>query len=831
MEKKPKQFHFIEPPSKDGFSPLYLATKLAGLGYWVWDVKNRCLVEVSEEYARILGVSVDEVLELFGNEASDLLFVHEDDRERYQKDTEGQQFSIEYRILRSDGEVRHVREISDIYFDDRGDALFTHGSLQDISESKNNEIALLESEEKFQVLANNIPAVIYQCKNDERFSTLYVNDAIETLCGYTPHDFLSGTICTTELTPPGSVDRLNVDAALAAREPFLLNYPLRNKNGRYRWVEEHGVGVFHGDELVYIEGVIFDITERREVEEALSESEARFRDFAKAASDWYWEMDEDLRFTHFSERAYEINGLRPEDVIGKTRVELVDVQYHDLQSKQWLAHLAVLKNQQAFRDFEYSLNIHQDNPIRVRISGIPVFDSDGIFKGYRGTGSDITESFRLSQQLSYQARHDSLTGLVNRHEFDAQLQRLVQSIQVNDESCHALCYLDLDRFKVINDTYGHLAGDELLGQLAESMKLTVRKNDTLARIGGDEFAVLMEHCSLEQAQRIANELRHCVEDFRFEWERKILRVAVSIGLMPINSVVLDSSDILNCADAACYTAKKQGRNRIHVYRDDDTDIAQHHSELRWVDRINQALENDNFVLFAQSVSPVGEGLDELMHFEILLRMHEDNDELISAGAFLPAAERYNLSIKIDQWVTRSVFEYLVRHPELAKKTGTCAINLSGASLADRVFFDYILEELRNVPHLSGKLCFEVTETAAITNLSAAIIFIKTLKGLGCRFSLDDFGSGLSSFAYLKNLPVDYLKIDGSFVRDIAIDPIDRAMVKSISEIGQVMGKKTIAEFVENENILDVLKAIRIDYAQGYYIGKPLALDNFFNQNN
>ncbi len=830
MEKSLKPFHCIEPALKGCSSPLHLAAKLAGLGYWIWDVKNRRLVEVSEEYAGTLGISVDEVFELFGNHASDLLLVHEDDRERYQKDTEGPQFSIEYRILRPDGEVRHVREISDVYLDDCGDALFTCGSLQDISESKNTEIALLESEEKFQVLANNIPAVIYQCRNDERFSTLYVNDAIETLCGYARQDFLSGKICTTELTHFDFVNRLNVDAALAAREPFLLNYPLRHKNGGYRWVEEHGVGVFHGDKLVYIEGVMFDITERRQVEEALSESEARFRDFAKAASDWYWEMDADLRFTHFSERAYEINGLRPADVIGKTRTELVDTRYHDPQSQQWQAHLAVLKNQQAFRDFEYSLNIHQDNPIRVRISGIPVFDSDGIFKGYRGTGSDITESFRLSQQLSYQARHDSLTGLANRHEFDVQLQRLVQSIQVNDESCHALCYLDLDRFKVINDTYGHLAGDELLRQLSESMKLTVRKNDTLARIGGDEFAVLMQHCTLQQAQRIANELRHCVEDFRFEWEHKTLRVAVSIGLMPINSVALDSSDILNCADAACYTAKKQGRNRIHVYRDDDMDIAQHHSELRWVDRINQALENDNFVLFAQPVSPVGRNPDELLHFEILLRMHENNDELISAGVFLPAAERYSLSIKIDQWVTSTVFEYLVSHPELAKRTGTCAINLSGASLADRVFFDFIVEELGKVPHLSEKLCFEVTETAAITNLSSAIAFINTLKGLGCRFSLDDFGSGLSSFAYLKNLPVDYLKIDGSFVRDVAIDPIDRAMVKSINEIAQVMGKKTIAEFVEDEDILEVLKAIRVDYAQGYYIGKPLALEKFFNQN-
>ena len=826
MKDNLKQLPSGDPKPHEKFSPIHLAARLAGLGYWIWDEKNKCLVDVSDEYAGILGVSVEEVLNTFANEQADLLLVHEEDRDRYQRKTAKPRYNIEYRIVRPDGEIRHVREISDTYTDEKGEVTFTCGSLQDISESKNTEIAFLESEEKFQVLANNIPAVIYQCKNDARYSTLYVNDTIESLCGYSKQDFQSGKVCTTELVHPDYLDVYNVDESLAERKPFLLTFPLRHKNGSYRWVEEHGVGVFHGDDLMYIEGVIFDITERRRVDEALSESEARFRDFAKAASDWFWEMDADLRFTYFSERAYEINGLKPEDIVGKSRAELVDTRFNDPHSQQWEEHLVILEKRQAFRDFEYSLNVFRDNPIRIRISGIPIFDSEGHFKGYRGTGSDITESFKLSQQLSYQARHDALTGLVNRHEFDAQLQCLIQSDQ-DEDAYHALCYLDLDRFKVINDTYGHLAGDELLRQLSESMKLTVRKNDTLARIGGDEFAVLMEHCTLEQAQRLANELRSCVEDFRFKWDQKTLRVAVSIGLMPINAAMRDSSSILNCADAACYTAKKQGRNRIHVYREDDLDIAQHHSELRWVDRINQALEEDNFVLYAQAVTSVGHSTDKLLHFEILLRMLEADGKLISAGAFLPAAERYDLSIKIDQWVTRSVFEYLVDNPELAEMTGTCAINLSGASIADKVFFDFIVDELEKVAHISDKLCFEITETAAITNLSTAMTFIRILKGLGCRFSLDDFGSGLSSFAYLKNLPVDYLKIDGAFVRDIAVDPIDRAMVKSINEIGQVMGKQTIAEFVEDEDILDVLKAIKVDYAQGYFIGQPLALEEFF----
>lgn len=451
----------------------------------------------------------------------------------------------------------------------------------------------------------------------------------------------------------------------------------------------------------------------------------------------------------------------------------------------------------------------------------PMIDSQGNITNYVAIQEDVTEALILTEKLSYQASHDSLTQLINRNEFDRRLERVVTTARKNDSE-HALCYLDLDQFKVVNDTCSHTAGDELLRQISVQLIKILRARDTLARLGGDEFAIIMEHCSLYQAESVTKKIHQVIEQFQFQWEDKSFRIGVSIGLVIINSAALGPDNYLKQADMACYIAKESGRNRTHIYRENDKAIFQHHGEMNWISRINKALEEDLFCLYAQAIIPLHASEGE--HCEILVRKkNKVNNKLILPGAFLPAAERFQLSPKIDRWVIGNVFDYFTTHPERLDSLSLCSINLSGLSLNDPKLFSFIEQKLKQTKIPAEKICFEITETATIANLSVATEFIARLKEYGCKFSLDDFGSGLSSFTYLKNLSVDFLKIDGYFVRDIEHDTVSLAIVKSINDIGHVMGKKTIAEFVENEHILKILREIKVDYAQGYQMGKPKLL--------
>ena len=439
---------------------------------------------------------------------------------------------------------------------------------------------------------------------------------------------------------------------------------------------------------------------------------------------------------------------------------------------------------------------------------------------------NITEEHTLTEQLNFHASHDALTGLVNRREFERRTEQLIPTIQQGNSN-HAICFMDLDQFKIVNDTCGHIAGDELLRQLSSILKHSVRHRDTLARLGGDEFGLLMEHCSLDDAHRIATSLLKTIQDYQFTWEGHSFRVGVSIGLIHLTETTDNLTELMKNADAACYMAKDKGRNRIQIYHADDAELSQRHSEMQWITRINKALEENRFCLYAQSIGPLNESTDK--HYELLIRMIDEKGKIIPPGAFLPAAERYNLITKIDRWVIENAFGLLRDYPEFLKQIHFISINLSGQSLADETIHNFIIDQLAatNVP--PGKVCFEITETAAISNLNMATTFIASLKELGCQFALDDFGSGLSSFAYLKNLPVDYLKIDGMFVKDIVEDKIDHAMVKSINEIGHVMGMQTIAEFVENDEIKGMLREIGVNYAQGYGIAKPLPFNELLGR--
>jgi diguanylate cyclase (GGDEF)-like protein len=428
----------------------------------------------------------------------------------------------------------------------------------------------------------------------------------------------------------------------------------------------------------------------------------------------------------------------------------------------------------------------------------------------------------MAVALGHQASHDALTGLVNRVAFERRLVRVLETARM-EGARHALCYLDLDQFKIINDTCGHMAGDELLRQLGVLLPGRVRKRDTLARLGGDEFGVLMERCSLGQAMRVAEGLREAVEGYRFVWEGKSFSLGVSIGLVPITHHTRSITEVLRDADSACYTAKDRGRNRIHVYRIGDEALVRRHGEMQWAVRINRALEEGRFELSYQPIVRLDGGQGG-GHYELLLRMQDEQGRVVLPGVFLAAAERYQLSSKVDRWVIGKVCEWFAGHPRQLERLRLCGINLSGHSLGDEQFLGLVIRLLEDAAIPLEKLCFEVTETAAIANLANATRFITALRARGCRFALDDFGSGVSSFAYLRSLPVDYLKIDGTFVRHIVDDPIDSAMAQSINEIGHTMGKRTVAESVENAAILNKLQQMGVDYAQGFVIARPQPLE-------
>lgn len=459
--------------------------------------------------------------------------------------------------------------------------------------------------------------------------------------------------------------------------------------------------------------------------------------------------------------------------------------------------------------------------VSVTLVGAPI-RSAGKISGAVLVLHDMTQERQYIANLSWQATHDALTGLANRREFEYRLEQVLHTAGQPEGGRHALMFLDLDQFKLVNDTCGHAAGDELLRHICALLQSDLREGDTLARLGGDEFGILLEHCPAAAAEKIAESLRHTVQSLHFVWKGRPFMTTVSIGLVHISQTPTTLETSLRAADMACYMAKEKGRNRVQVYHADDSELSLRFGEMAWVQRLHMALEENRFCLYAQEISPLGNTDAGNGHIEILLRLHDEAGRIILPDSFIPAAERYGLMTSLDRWVVENVFRIIARcmHERPGRPMAMCAINLSGITIGDDDFLGFLREKFESYSIPPEMICFEITETSAIANLGSAIRFINELKALGCHFSLDDFCAGMSSFAYLKHLPVDFLKIDGSFVKDMLDDPINRAMVEVINHIGHVMGKRTIAEFVETPQIEQALLDIGVDYAQGYLIERP-----------
>lgn len=549
------------------------------------------------------------------------------------------------------------------------------------------------------------------------------------------------------------------------------------------------------------------------------------RNLINSTSEGIIAVDNNMICTFVNHAAEVMTGWESKELIGKNIHEVLQHSHEDktpfLDKYSFIRR--AIKEHQTYQGDNQVMWHKNESCFPVQLSCNPIEDANsesGVVVVFR----DITHERSISRKVDYLASHDTLTGLINRHEFENRLQQAIYNIQI-ERSEHVICYIDLDQFKVVNDTCGHIAGDELLRQLGNLLQSKIRQGDTLARLGGDEFGILFLHCELEHAINNINAIQELISDYRFTWEQKTFAIGASIGVVTINRNTHDITQALSAADTACYIAKESGRNRIHIYSEDDFDVAKRYSEMEWVSRIHEAIDSNGFMLNIQKIVPVASHSHN-HHFEVLLTMRDSQRSPIPPGAFIPAAERYNLMTFIDRWVLKNTFEWLAQNRHQLHTLDLCAINLSGQTIGDPNFSNYLMDlfDEYNIP--AEKICFEITETAAVANMSRASVIISELKKNGCRFSLDDFGSGMSSFSYLKNLPVDYLKIDGNFVKDITEDPIDRAMVQAITQVAQVMNLKTIAEFVEKPEIIDLLYTIGVDYAQGYAISKPITIEEF-----
>ena len=644
----------------------------------------------------------------------------------------------------------------------------------------------------------------------------------KTMLGYDADDE-DVTLDWYNLVHPDDIARVQIKMRehLEGKAMFFESvHRMKHQSGDWRWMRSRAKAILDDNgRLLRLLGVEVDITESKLYEDALFREKESAQITLQSIGDGVITTDANSHVEYINPVAEELTGWKVDDASGRP-IDEIFRGFHEETCEPLENPLAVaIRRDRAIKSVRPTLLIRRDgNELYIESTASPIRDGKGSVTGGVLVFHDVSESRELNRRLSYHASHDILTGLVNRRELENRLERALKSARARETS-YALLYLDLDQFKIVNDSCGHNAGDALLGQLGALLKSKIRWRDTLARLGGDEFGVLLESCSLEEAMNSAETLRMAIGDYKFVWEERNFRLGVSIGVVPITADNEDVAALLSAADSACAAAKEAGRNRIHSFQENDIDLMRRRREMQWAARINNALEEDRFELFRQTIQPL-QATEEGAHYEILLRMRDENGGIISPGLFIEAAERYGITPNIDRWVIRSAFRWLVSEADERERLALCSINLSGQSFGDEKFLPFVIDQFQMSGIDATKICFEITETAAIASYSQANRFINALKELGCKFALDDFGTGLSSFGYLKHFPVDFLKIDGSFVKEILHDPIDREMVRSINEIGHLTGKKTIAEFAENEEIITMLRGMGIDYAQGYGVSEP-----------
>jgi diguanylate cyclase (GGDEF)-like protein/PAS domain S-box-containing protein len=685
------------------------------------------------------------------------------------------------------------------------------------------EEALRTSEAKFRGLFEGVIEGVYQSTRDGRLVS--VNSAFVKMLGYSSAEEMyalpSSVMLYWSATDRADfVRRVDSDGEVRSMEVVL-----RRRDGTHVVALENSRGVRDGSgRIVGYEGTVSDITERKRAEQAIFAEKDRALVTLQSIGDAVISTDASARIDYLNPVAERLTGWSVHEARGCAIGEVL--QFIDESTRQPVAYKLdrVLINGETSVPSDHIVLVNRrGEELAIQETATPIRNREGEAIGAVIVFGDVTKERRLKRALSYQASHDALTGLINRREFDTRLESAVTSAQ-RGEGEYVLLYVDLDQFKVVNDTCGHSAGDRLLRDITSLLQTRLRASDTIARLGGDEFGLLLERCSLEQAERVADGIRQSIHSYRFLWGANSLSVGASIGVVRIARETTSAASVLSAADIACYAAKDGGRNRVQVYeRDHGTN---RHREMQWVGRIARAVEDGRLELYAQRIVGVSANASDTPFFELMVRLRDEDGTLVPPNEFIPAAERYNVMVMVDRWVVGRAIELLDTCAKQGRRLPLVAVNLSGTSINDEDFLEYVLAKLHD-ERVARALCFEITETAAVASLSKATYFMRELKARGCRFALDDFGSGVSSFVYLKTLPVDFLKIDGHFAAHVATDVVDRSMVEAIAKIGSAMQVATIAEKVESAEVLQVLKQIGVDYIQGFHLAEPCAIEDVF----
>lgn len=677
-----------------------------------------------------------------------------------------------------------------------------------------------EGSELFDVLARTLPEVSLIHSNVIAFA----NPAAAELFGIEPA-VLEGKQVTDLVRPAyRAMVRKHVSAQLQGQGPVPpIEVQLISSDDRGLWVELYSNRVRYDGEPALLT-VARDITHRKGLEASLGRGKLQARITLESIGEGIITTERNGVIDYMNEAAEQLIGVSRSSGIGKRLPDLIAlVDEIDRESlgdpvikclterrRINLGRRALLLGKQAERE------------LSIELTASPIRAPDGELAGCVVIFHDVSEMRGLAREMSYQASHDALTGLVNRAEFERRLEAALKSAHGEGVS-HVVSYLDLDRFKIVNDTCGHIAGDNLLREIASLLKDKVRDSDTVARVGGDEFAMLLAGCPLDKARQIADDVCQAVAEYHFAWQNQVFEIGVSIGMVEVGQESGSAETVLSAADSACYVAKQQGRGRTHVYSTRDEVLARERGEIHWLQRLQRALKEDQFELYVQPIIAVSGGTHRGPAAEVLLRMRDESGKSILPGNFLSSAERYHLMSHIDRWVVRSALTAMAGGTPHLPNGRTCSINLSSQTLADEDFLEFVVDLLDHTGVSPGKICFEVSESAVVSQPDHAQRFIDVLHGIGCRFALDNFGSGIGSFSNLKHLALDYLKIDGMYTRDLEHDSVNREMVAAMIKLARTLDFQVVAEQVEDQASFETLRTLGVDFVQGFVIERPRPL--------
>ena len=696
--------------------------------------------------------------------------------------------------------------------------------IADLAESLNAVLdggtePLIESQQLFGALTALLPEPALVHTDD----ILFANNAAAEHFGLEP-DALVGKAMVDLVRPAyRSVLRKRITAlqehAAASTEP--LEVQLITSTDEGVWAELHSQAVvFDGQQALLT--VAKDITHRKSMEASLGRGKLQARITLESIGEAVVTTDTIGNIDYMNGTAEELTGASRSMGLGKRLTDLIALV--DEADRESLGDpvercLATRKRVSLGRR-ALLLSKHGDRECSIELTASPIRAPDGSVSGCVIIFHDVTELRGIAKRMSYQASHDALTGLVNRAEFETRLESALQSARAGDGTGHIVCYLDLDRFKAVNDTCGHLAGDNLLREIASLLREKVRDSDTVARLGGDEFGLLLIGCPLDKARQITEDICKAVADHRFVWRDQIFDIGVSIGVVEIGHDSGSSEMVLSAADSACYVAKQQGRGRVHVYSARDEIVARQRGEIQWLQRLQRALKENDFELYMQPIISVAGRVDSGPALELLLRMRDETGALIAPAQFLKAAERYQLMTSIDRWVVQATLTAMASGSIRLPDGRCCGINLSAQTLGDETFLEFVVEALDHSGVDPGKLCFEIPEAAVVGDIDHARRFINVLHGIGCRFGLDDFGSGIGSFSNLKQLAIDYLKIDGTYIRNIAKDSVNHAMVTAMIKLARSLDFRIVAEEVEDRESFEAVRNMGVDFVQGFVVERP-----------